>query len=115
MCWGHNSFRQVSAMYNRYTPNRDGTFQKDRLPDGGRNLRPAPEQAPNSPPCPPPERPPEPCPQTGSASGFLSGILPKDMDTGDLLMFLILLLLLSDGSEEAPSALLTIALFFLMR
>ena len=30
-------------------------------------------------------------------------------------MFLILLLLLTDGSEEAPSALLTIALFFLIR
>ncbi len=36
------------------------------------------------------------------------------MDTGDLLMLLILLLLIQDGSEDAPSALLTIALFFLL-
>lgn len=49
-----------------------------------------------------------------SASGFLSGLLPKGMDTGDLLMLLILLLLLTDGSEDAPDPLLTIALFFLM-
>lgn len=30
-------------------------------------------------------------------------------------MLLILLLLLSDGSEEAPSALLTIGLYFLLK
>ena len=52
----------------------------------------------------------EPC----SAVSFLQSLLPKNMDTGDLLMLLILLLLIQDGSEDAPTALLTIALFFLL-
>lgn len=105
-------------MYNRYTPKQDGTFQRDRLPDSRKpakpdGQRPAPQVS-ASPPCPPPR--PEQPPQAGcgSAANFLSGLLPANMDAGDLLMILILLLLLSDGSDNAPSALLTIALFFLM-
>ena len=81
--------------------------------------QPCPPDRPKPPvPCPPPEppcghRPPpreEPC----SAVSFLQSLLPKNMDTGDLLMLLILLLLIQDGSEDAPTALLTIALFFLL-
>lgn len=65
------------------------------------------------PPCaPPPEKG---CGTGEKALSFLSGLLPKNMDTGDLLMLMILLLLINDGSEDAPSALLTIALFFLLQ
>lgn len=109
-------------MYNRYTPRQDGSFHRNRVPDSGEGS-PTRHNAPASPgtaadgafsPQPPcsKESPSQPLPS--SASGFFSGLLPKNMDTGDLLMLLILLLLLCDGSENAPNPLLTIALFFLM-
>ena len=97
-------------MYNRYTPKQDGTFQRDRLPENRRPAQPEGQRPPPPAPAPCPEQPAG----CGSAATFLSGLLPANMDTGDLLMILILLLLLSDGSDNAPSALLTIALFFLM-
>ena len=120
-------------MYNRYIPQGDGTYQRSRLPESRppRPPRPRPPE-PHRPPEPPrpapPPCPPEPCPhpeppcehhpphreEPCSALGFLQNLLPKNMDTGDLLMLLILLLLIQDGSEDAPSALLTIALFFLL-
>lgn len=131
-------------MYNRYSPQRDGTYQRSRVPEPSA-VRPArprppappkqeqhcapPEQAPCPPPCPTPEPPcpPPPCPtpeppcpcqghhgEPRSATGFFRDLLPKNMDTGDLLLLLILLLLMQDGTDDAPSALLTIALFFLL-
>lgn len=112
-------------MYNRYTPRQDGGFRHDRVPEPAKPPQnapaPKPSQKPEMPRDCPPETPsqtcarPEPRPlQPHSATSFLSGLLPRNMDTGDLLMLLILLLLITDGSEEAPNPLLTIALFFLM-
>lgn len=112
-------------MYNRYTPRQDGGFRHDRVPEPARPRQntppPKPSPQPEMPQDCPPEAPsqtcarPEPRPlQPHSATSFLSGLLPRNMDTGDLLMLLILLLLITDGSEEAPNPLLTIALFFLM-
>lgn len=93
-------------MYNRYTPKQDGSFNKNRVTE-----QPSPPRKEQPPECrEQPRKEMRPC----TASGFLSGLVPKSMDTGDLLMLLILLLLLSDGSENAPDPLLTIALFFLM-
>lgn len=81
--------------------------------------KPCPPDHPSPPaPCPSPEPPCGHCPppreEPCSAVSFLQSLLPKNMDTGDLLMLLILLLLIQDGSEDAPTALLTIALFFLL-
>lgn len=109
-------------MYNRYTPRQDGGFHRDRVPEPS---EPSPPRQNASPPQGSPSsdhRTAQHSPQSdhgtqfspSSASSFLSGLLPKNMDTGDLLMLLILLLLLNDGSEDAPNPLLTIALFFLM-
>ena len=112
-------------MYNRYTPRQDGGFRHDRVPEPAKPPQNAPPPKPSPQPemprdC-PPETPSQTCarpeprpPQPNSATSFLSGLLPRNMDTGDLLMLLILLLLITDGSEEAPNPLLTIALFFLM-
>lgn len=104
-------------MYNRYIPQTDGSYQRNHIPDPPRPS--PPQKQPESTPCPQPKGPekpscpPAPCP-SGSAGEFLQGLLPGKMDTGDLLVLLILLLLLSDGSDQAPSALLTLALFFLL-
>lgn len=116
-------------MYNRYVPQNDGTYQRSWVPEPG-SSQPKPQPPSGRPParrppappgatpgCPPPDPPPPPdeCFSPDNAAGFLRRLLPKDMDTGDLLVLLILLLLLNDGSEDSPSMLLTIALFFLMK
>jgi hypothetical protein len=47
-------------------------------------------------------------------SGFLRNLLPKDFDTGDLLVVLLLLLMAGDNSEDHTSALLTLALYLFL-
>jgi hypothetical protein len=46
--------------------------------------------------------------------GFLSQLLPKDFDTGDLIVVLLLLLLAGDCEEDSSTALLTLALYLFM-
>lgn len=89
-----------------------------------------PEQ---NPPCPPPmprqrrqepsrqQRPsrqpkPEACPlrKETSVGSFLRNLLPKDFDTGDLLIVLLLLLMAGDCQEDQNTALLTLALYLFM-
>ena len=125
-------------MYNRYIPQPDGTYRRNRIPDPPRP-NPKPPESPNCPlpqpptpeppkpaPCPPQHRPcgnrppnrpalpkPEPRPEQ-SVSGFLRRLLPKDFDTGDLLIVILLLLMAGDSCDDQNNALLTLALYFLM-
>ena len=46
--------------------------------------------------------------------GFLRQLLPKDFDTGDLIVVLLLLLMAGDNPEDRNNALLTLAFYFLM-
>lgn len=46
--------------------------------------------------------------------GFLKQLLPKDFDTEDLLIVLLLLLMSGDCAEDQNSALLTLALYLFM-
>lgn len=122
-------------MYNRYIPQPDGSYRRNRLPDSGRPSPPRPTP-PRQPPehCPEPskERPPKqescprpkpdthlPCKQEkpqagGSVGGFLRQLLPKDFDTGDLLIVLLLLLMAGDCAEDQNTAILTLALYLFM-
>lgn len=65
-------------------------------------------------------RPEEPCQPKAPecrgvhSPGFLSQLLPKDFDTGDLIVVLLLLLLAGDCEEDRSTALLTLALYFIM-
>ena len=73
------------------------------------------EKPPAKPPNPPPVCPP-PVPNvhnTGAVS-FLKQLLPKEFDTGDLLIVLLLLLMAGDCEEEKHNALLTLALYFFL-
>ena len=97
-------------MYNRYIPQNDGSYRRNRLQD--------PCKVPPQPPaCAPP--PPEPCvpsepcrSRTGEcAGGFLKRLLPKGLDTGDLLIVLLLLLMAGDRPEDQNTALLTLAIY----
>lgn len=60
----------------------------------------------------PPQKEP-PCKQSGSVTGFLKQLLPKDFDTGDLFVVLLLLLMAADCDDQ-NTALLTLALYFFM-
>ena len=101
-------------MYNRYIPKTDGSFQKHAVPEPAHTRTPIP-----TPPQPPP--PPDPPSvsihkptQDGTGLGFLRNLLPKQFDTGDLIIVLLLLLIAGDCEENQNSALLTLALYFFM-
>ncbi len=115
-------------MYNRYIPQSDGSYRRSRVPEPGKPPeppRPQPVPAPQPtalPPCPPKQEPTCPRPrkdkppiskQDGNALGFLKQLLPKNFDTGDLLIVLLLLVMAGDGDDQ-NTALLTLALYFLM-
>lgn len=109
-------------MYNRYIPQPDGSFRRSRAGEPERPIQ-RPPQPPEPPPCessPPhrpkpelPRRPPRKAPHP-PVDGFLRQLLPKDFDTGDLLVVLLLLLMAGDCPEDKNNAILTLALYFLM-
>ena len=45
---------------------------------------------------------------------FLRNLLPRDFDTGDLIIILLLLLMAGDCAEDQNTALLTLALYLFM-
>ena len=98
-------------MYNRYIPQQDGSHRRSRVEEEKRPS-PPPQRPlpPPEPPCPPPipeHRPPA----AGNIGGFLRQLLPKDFDTGDLIVVLLLLLMAGDKPEDRNTALLTLALY----
>lgn len=113
-------------MYNRYIPQPDGSYRKNRIPDPVppiRNHPPTTKQhaAQEQPPCPPTEPPccehpvqMTPPQRHNDAGDFLRRLLPKDIDTGDLLIIILLLLMAGDCKEEKNTALLTLALYFFL-
>ena len=106
-------------MYNRYVPQPDGSYRRNRMQDTRPPEPPKPQPcAPPEPPsCPQPPPVPEhhhPRPKCQPEGGFLRQLLPKDFDTGDLIVILLLLLMAGDCEEDRNNALLTIALYFMM-
>ena len=108
-------------MYNRYIPQPDGTYQRKRVEESRREP-PRPGPPPQEPPCPPPPSPDPapPCPppvhpcNQQKVTGFLQQLLPRDFDTGDLIVIVLLLLIAGDCEKERSNALLTLALYFIM-
>ena len=100
-------------MYNRYVPQSDGAFQRNRMPDKAppSGSPPPPPQQPTPPP-PPPSMPV--IQNSGGPFGFLKQILPKGFDFGDLAILFLLLLMAGDNKENRDNALLTMALYFLL-
>ena len=120
-------------MYNRYIPQPDGTYLRNRIQDPARPPeRPIPAPTPLPPinaepepsPCkgcvhhsPPRRQPPkrETCRKDPSGvSGFLKQLLPKDFGTEDLLVVLLLLLIAGDCQENQNTALLTLVLYLFL-
>ena len=53
-------------------------------------------------------------PQSFGILDFFKRLLPQGLDTADLLVILLILLMAGDCEEEKNSALLTLALYFFM-
>ena len=108
-------------MYNRYIPNPDGSFDRRAVQSPQNQPKLVPESPPvtmQQPAPPQPENKVPPAqlhlPRTQSTGSFLRNLLPKEFDTGDLLVVLLFLLIASECEEEKPNALLTLALYFFM-
>ena len=89
-------------MYNHYIPQSDGSYRRSAQQE---NRRPAPQPKPRPeppqecPPEPPTPAPPPPCspPQPqGSLLDFFKGLLPRGLDTADLMIVFLLLLMNKD-------------------
>ena len=124
-------------MYNRYIPQSDGSFTRCRIPDPAppppvrkqESLHPEPIFESPEPTVPPKQDsrrcPPQICPRNmkqkpqkesgdSSISSFLRQLLPREFDSGDLLVILLLLLMSGDCAEDQNTALLTLALYLFL-
>lgn len=121
-------------MYNRYIPQSDGTYRRNRIqesqPEPSKPAPPMPEpnispREPDTLPCskcmhmpplrpaiPPKQRKPSQPP--AGAGSFLRNLLPKNFDTEDLLIVLLLLLIAGDCQDDSNSALLTLVLYLFL-
>ena len=105
-------------MYNRYVPQPDGSHRRSTVNSGPERARPVPPPKPE--PVPICSNPPSSHddhfspPPVFKAGDFLRRLIPKDLDTGDLLIIVLLLLMSADCQEEKNSALLTLALYLFM-
>ncbi len=123
-------------MYNRYIPQPDGSYRRRAVPDPKPTPKPCPPPEPEDcKPEPKPEprkqnhrrpqpphhsphrqryQPKNPPPTQSVPEGFLSGLLPKNLDTVDLLVMALLLLMAGDCQEDKSTALLTLALYLFL-
>lgn len=116
-------------MYNRYIPQPDGSYRRRQMEDSPRKPGPPPPGSPPpqpqsvpkpQPPAPPPQRvqhrplPPKPPKKPESLGSFLRHLLPRELDTEDLIILLLLLLMSGDCKEDQNTALLTLALYLFL-
>lgn len=92
-------------MYNRYIPKNDGTFQRHTASELQNPLQTTQEMPSSAPAKTPPNK---------NTGGFLKNLLPREFDTSDLIVVLLLLLMAGDCEEDKNTALLTLALYFFM-
>ena len=90
-------------MYNRYIPAPDGTYKKHSVSD------------PPRPPTPPPEPPQFHMPSgNGNIGHFLGNLLPAGLDTEDLIVVLLLLLISGDRKDGSNTALTTMLIYLFL-
>lgn len=104
-------------MYNRYIPQPDGSYRRNQVSEQKHTqAQPDCETETQAPCLPDTAEIPCPCtpPREMGAGSFLKQLLPKNFDTADLIIVLLLLLLAGDCEEDRSNALLTLALYFIM-
>ena len=117
-------------MYNRYIPQPDGSYRKNTVNSKkplniSENLK--KDTPPPPPPAPPPTViPPNPPKSHGQQRGptsqpigdsipqFLKHLIPGELDTGDLLVIILMLLMAGDCREDRSYALLTLVLYLFL-
>ncbi len=93
-------------MYNRYVRSNNGDFtrmpQQDTTPPPKSKIDPPPPPTEPIPPVQPPSKPPQikPPPEKRLFDSLLSKIHLQDIDSGDLLLLLILFLLFRQDADE---------------
>lgn len=106
-------------MYNRYVPQSDGSYRRSSVREQRREPPPEPP-SPDPRPIPgssePPDCPPHPeyRPRPPKAGSYLRNLLPADLDTEDLLVILLLLLMTGEGRDGGNLPLLTLALYLFL-
>lgn len=106
-------------MYNRYVPNANGSYERQRIDTPQSQQKPPASPAqpisaqpkPQSPPI-AQKRPPEKAENKKPLSILR---LPEHLDSGDLLVLLILLLLLQENDEDPLTLILILAAFFFIQ
>lgn len=105
-------------MYNRYVPQADGSYRRSRIAEEPKRQQPVQQNRPPEPdpgpPFPPPRQENHVPHQGQNVGGFLKQLLPKDFDTADLIIMLLLLLLAGDCEEDKTTAMLTLVLYLFM-
>lgn len=91
-------------MYNRYIPTEDGSFRRQSLPDGPQ----PPSQSPAPPSPSPPRKPAE------GVGTFLDSLLPRGLDTEDLIVVLLLLLMSENCTDTPNTALITMLIYLFL-
>lgn len=101
-------------MYNRYIQQNDGSYRRSRIPDAIPQQEPrkadAPVQIHQAPIPPRPRKKQEP----QSPLSFFRQLIPRDLDTEDLIILLLLLLMSGDCREDQNTALLTLVLYLFL-
>lgn len=94
-------------MYNRYVPAEDGTFRRQSLPESPR--MPDVPRAPQ-----PPATPPCPTRKAETAESFFAHLLPGGLDTEDLIVVLLLLLMSENCTDTPNTALITMLVYLFL-
>jgi hypothetical protein len=95
-------------LYNRYIPQPDGSYQRNRVSSPDVPQTQQPQELPEAPTLQKQRT------QDMTAGSFLRRLIPKGLDTGDLLIIVLLLLMAGDCEEEKNTALLTLALYLFL-
>lgn len=104
-------------MYNRYIPQEDGTYAcKSVGEEYGTIALDAKSPGPENTQAPPPQSPmpPPPPPKLQGIGEFFRQLLPRGVDTVDLLVVLLLLLMAGDSPEDQGNAMLTMGLYLFL-
>lgn len=109
-------------MYNRYIPQSDGSYRRSSMPEHPPKSQPVPPPPPKRDPVPEPQPECRHCPQQvhrevrkeRSATDFLRNLLPRGLDTEDLLILVLLLLMSGEDRNGNNLPLLTLALYLFL-